>query len=383
MNRRWVYMDNAATTRMNAKAYEAMLPYYREKFANASGFYGFSAESKRVLKDAREFFAGALNGNPEEIYFTSGGSESDNWAISYGRGGHIITSSIEHNAVLNPCRNAEKAGTKVTYVIPDENGFINPQNIEDAIRKDTRLISVMMANNEIGTIQDVAAIGRIAGWYGICFHTDAVQAFGHIPIDVKKAGIKMLSISAHKFGGPKGIGVLYVSKEVPIKPFILGGGQENERRSGTENIPAIKAMTVAAEEAVKNMRENGIKMTEMRDYMIDEFAKRIPGMRVNGDRKQRLPGNINISIKGIEGRNLVAVLDSMGICASAASACSAAKKGLSHVLEAIEVPHDMIGGSLRLTLSPETTWREVEYVVNSVCMAVEQMRNNKKNINKG
>ena len=377
-----IYMDNAATTKMNKKAYEAMLPYFINLYGNPSSIYDISKDARQVLVDARHIFAKAINCKPDEIYFTSGGSESDNWALNYNfenivnskKRGHIITTAIEHHAILNTCRHLERCGIDVTYISPDENGYINPAKIKKAIRSNTFLISVMTANNEIGTIQDVKEIGRIAKKYKIVFHSDAVQAFGHIPIDVKECGIDLLSISGHKFGGPKGSGVLYISENIVVNPYIYGGSQEMGKRGGTENIPAIKAMSVAADDAVNNMRENGIKMTQIRDYIIDELIHKIPFIRINGSRTKRLPNNINLSIQYVDGKSLLIMLDSMGICASTGSACSSKDSKPSHVLIAIGLTQELAYDSIRLTLSKDITMEEADYVVRAICAAVKKLR---------
>ncbi len=395
MKRNIIYMDNAATTRMNPRAFNAMLPYYEVYYGNPSSVYQLGIESAVVLREAREVFAKALNCNPEEIYFTSGGSESDNWVLEgmasnyknagkdndgfnrrdnmynanyrsrYSKG-HIITSSIEHHAIINKCKALEKEGFVVTYIEPDKQGIISADKIRQNIRRDTILISVMTANNEVGTIQNITEIGHTAKMYGVPFHTDAVQAFGHIPIDVKKSKIDFLSISGHKFGGPKGVGVLYISENMKIPPMIYGGRQENGMRAGTENVAAIKAMSVAAAEAVNGMRDRGIKLTKMRDYMIDLLKDEVPGVKLNGHHEYRLPNNINISIKNVNAESMVVMLDSFGVCISTGSACSSKSKKPSHVLIAMGIPEKECYESVRLTISENITYREINYVVGLI-----------------
>lgn len=387
MKRNTIYMDNAATTRMNVKAYNAMMPYFVEYYGNPSSVYQLGNDCAVVLREAREIFASALNCKAEEIYFTSGGSESDNWVLTgvasnhknYLPGrrykGHIITSAIEHHAIINKCKELEKDGYIVTYIEPDELGIISVEKIRQNIHRDTILISIMTANNEVGTIQNISEIGRLAGKYNIPFHTDAVQAFGHIPIDVKESNIDFLSISGHKFGGPKGIGVLYISENVNIPPMIFGGRQENGLRAGTENVAAIKAMSVAAKEAVSNMRERGIQLSKLRDYMIDTLIKEVPGVKLNGHRNYRLPNNINISIKDVNAESMVVMLDSFGVCISTGSACSSKSKNPSHVLVAMGVPEKECYESIRLTISEETTYAEARYVINLIKKIVGDIQN--------
>ncbi|MBE5940852.1 MAG: cysteine desulfurase [Lachnospiraceae bacterium] len=388
--RNYIYMDNAATTKMNKVAFEAMIPYLAKYYGNPSSVYMLGDISSKVLNEARETFADCLNCSPEEIYFTSGGSEADNWALesavrNYGRGGigrningrnlgHIVTSSMEHHAILNKCKELENRGFMVTYVNPGRDGIVRTEDIHRAIRTNTILISVMTANNEVGTLQNISDIGKIAKRHGILFHTDAVQAFGHIPIDVKKWNVDMLSISGHKFGGPKGIGVLFVSKDTKLTPMIYGGKQENGMRAGTENVAAIKGMSVAAGEACKTMRKRGIETVRVRDYMIDNILRYVPGARLNGHRDLRLPNNINISIDGVNGESMVIMADNYGVCISTGSACSSKSTKPSHVLISMGVPEKECFESVRLTISEETTYEDAEYVINLIRKLVKEIK---------
>ena len=375
-----IYLDNAATTRTAPKAVEAMLPYFSEKYGNPSTIYLLGSDSKKAIMDTREAIAKSLNADSQEIYFTAGGTESDNWALTAtaeaysDKGKHIITSAIEHHAVLHTCQYLEKRGFEVTYVGVDENGIIRLDELKKAIRPDTILISVMFANNEIGTIQPIAEIGEIAKEKGILFHTDAVQAYGHIPIDVEKCGIHMLSASGHKLNGPKGIGFLYIKKGVKIRSFVHGGGQERSRRAGTENVPGIVGLGAAAELAFDRMEERVGKQKELRDYLIERIEKEIPYCRLNGDRERRLPNNVNFSFQFIEGESMLIMLDMKGICASSGSACTSGSLDPSHVLLAIGLPHEIAHGSLRLTLSEENTKEEMDYVVDSLKEIIEKLR---------
>ena len=376
-----IYLDNAATTKTSPEVVEAMLPYFTEHFGNPSSVYGFAAANKEVITKQRERIAEALGAKDNEIYFTAGGTESDNWALTAAaeayesKGKHIITSKIEHHAVLHTCQYLEKRGYEVTYLDVDENGLVNPADVEAAIRPDTILVSVMFANNEIGTIQPIREIGEITRRKGVLFHTDAVQAFGQIPIQVDDCGIDMLSASGHKLNGPKGIGFLYIRKGVKIRSFIHGGAQERKRRAGTENVPGIVGLGKAAELAFKTMDERAAKETELRDYMIRRIEQEIPYCRLNGDRKKRLPNNVNFSFQFIEGESLLIMLDMKGICASSGSACTSGSLDPSHVLLAIGLPHEIAHGSLRMTLGADTEKEDVDYVVDCLKEIVDQLRN--------
>ncbi len=375
-----IYLDNAATTKTAPEAVQAMLPYFTEYYGNASSIYGLGAESKKAITEVREVIAKSLNADPSEIYFTAGGSESDNWALiaaaeSYaGKGKHIITSKIEHHAVLHTCQYLEKKGYEVTYVDVDENGILKLEELKKAIRPDTILISVMFANNEIGTLQPVKEIGELAKENGILFHTDAVQAYGHVPIDVEECHIDMLSASGHKLNGPKGVGFLYIRKGVKIRSFVHGGAQERRRRAGTENVPGIVGLGAAAELAFSKLEVRMEKERGLRDYLIGRIENEIPYCRLNGDRNRRLPNNVNFSFQFIEGESLLIMLDMKGICASSGSACTSGSLDPSHVLLAIGLPHETAHGSLRLTLSEENTIEEMDFVVDSVKEIVNRLR---------
>lgn len=376
-----IYLDNAATTKTAPQVVEAMLPYFTEKFGNPSSVYGFAAANKDVITQKREAIAKVLGAKTEEIYFTAGGSESDNWALkataeAYGKKGkHIITSKIEHHAILHTAEYLEAHGYEVTYLDVDENGIVDLEQLKASIREDTILISIMFANNEIGTIQPIEEIGKIAHEKGILFHTDAVQAFGQVPIDVDKLHIDMLSASGHKLNGPKGIGFLYIRKGVKIRSFVHGGAQERKRRAGTENVPGIVGLGTAAELAAATMEERTKKEIEMRDYMIGRIEREIPYCRLNGDRTRRLPNNVNFSFQFVEGESLLIMLDMRGVCASSGSACTSGSLDPSHVLLAIGLPHEIAHGSLRMTLSEEITKEDVDYVVDSLKEIVQNLRN--------
>lgn len=375
-----IYLDNAATTRTAPEVMDAMLPYFTQYYGNPSSIYGFASANKRVITSWREKIAGVLGAKSEEIYFTSGGSESNNWALlataeAYvSKGKHIITSKIEHHAVLNTCKYLEKKGYEVTYLDVDEDGVISLEQLKASIREDTILISIMFANNEIGTIQPITEIGEIAKEHGILFHTDAVQAFGQVPVNVDAMHIDMLSASGHKLNGPKGIGFLYIRKEVKICSFIHGGAQERRRRAGTENVPGIVGMGAAAERAVCTMEERSSKECELRDYMIARIEKEIPYCRLNGHRTKRLPNNVNFCFHFVEGESMLIMLDMKGICASSGSACTSGSLDPSHVLLAIGLPHEIAHGSLRLTLSEDITKEEVDYVVDVLTEIVQNLR---------
>ena len=373
-----IYLDHAATTAVHPDVLKEMLPYFTDKFGNPSSVY---ANNKNKLTEARETIAGALGAKPEEIYFTAGGSESDNWALkctaeAYGvHGGHIITTKIEHHAILHTCKYLENRGYDVTYLDVDENGLIDLNTLEAAIRPDTFLISIMFANNEIGTIEPIKEIGEIAHRHGILFHTDAVQAFGQIPIHVDEMSIDMLSASGHKFNGPKGIGFLYIKKGLKLKSFIHGGQQERGRRAGTENVPGIVGIAKACEIAMTEMEERMKKETELRDYLIERILKEIPYTRLNGHSRKRLPNNVNISFQFVEGESILIMLDMAGICASSGSACTSGSVDPSHVLLAIGLPHEIAHGSLRLTLGYENTKEEMDTVVDNLKRIITNLRN--------
>ena len=375
-----IYLDNAATTKVADSVVDAMLPYFKEYYGNASSIYQLGAKSKEALDESREYIAGTLGAKTNEIYFTAGGSESDNWAIkatadAYAqKGKHIITSAIEHHAVLHTCEYLEKHGYEVTYVGVDENGVIKLDELKAAIRPDTILISVMFANNEIGTIQPIKEIGEIAKEHDILFHTDAVQAYAQVPINVDEMHIDMLSASGHKLNGPKGIGFLYIRKGIKIRSFVHGGQQERGRRAGTENIPGIVGLVVAAKRSFSMLEEKMKKEIELRDYLISRIEAEIPYCRLNGDRKKRLPNNVNFSFQFIEGESMLILLDSKGIAASSGSACTSGSLDPSHVLLAIGLPHEIAHGSLRLTLSEENTKEEMDYVVEQLAAILERLR---------
>ena len=375
-----IYLDNAATTPTDPEVLEEMLPYFCEKYGNASSVYGLGQESKQAVTKARKQIADALNADEGEIYFTAGGSESDNWAIKaaaealQSKGKHIITSSIEHHAVLNTCEYLEKRGFEVTYLKVDSDGLIDIGELEAAIRPDTILISIMFANNEIGTVEPVKEISETAKKHGILFHTDAVQAFTHVPIDVKELGIDMLSASGHKFNGPKGVGFLYIRKGVRIKSFVHGGQQEKGKRAGTENVPGIVGIGKAAELAMSTLKERAEKEIKLRDHLIDRILGEIPYTRLNGHREKRLPNNTSFCFRFIEGESLLMWLDMAGICGSSGSACTSGSLDPSHVLLAIGLPHEIAHGSLRLTLSEKNTIEEMDYVVDCIKETVDKLR---------
>ena len=375
-----IYLDNAATTKTAPEVVEAMLPYFSEYYGNPSSIYAIAGKSKEAITKGREQIANVLGAKPEEIYFTAGGSESDNWALKAtaeaykNKGKHIITSKIEHHAILHTCEYLEREGYEITYLDVDERGLVDVEELKQAIRPDTILISVMFANNEIGTIEPIEEIGSIAKEYGILFHTDAVQAFGQIPIDVEKMHIDMLSASGHKLNGPKGIGFLYIRKGVKIGSFIHGGAQERGRRAGTENVPGIVGFGAAAELAMKNMEANQKKETELRDYLIGQIEANFPNSKLNGSRSNRLPNNVNFSFPFIEGESLLIMLDMKGICASSGSACTSGSLDPSHVLLAIGLRHEMAHGSLRLTLSHENTKEEMDTVVRELKVIVDRLQ---------
>lgn len=378
---RWIYLDNAATTQVYPEVVEAMNPYFTQYYGNPSAIYTFAGEASKAVSKARQATADLIHAHAEEIYFTAGGSESDNWALKAAaeayenKGKHIITTGIEHHAILHTCEYLERKGYDVTYLEVDEFGRVDPAQVEKAIRPDTILISVMAANNEIGTIQPIEEIGRIAGKHGVLFHTDAVQAFGHIDIDVDKMHIDMLSASAHKINGPKGVGLLYIRKGVKIRSFIHGGGQERARRAGTHNVPGIVGFGKAAELAKASMKERKSYEMQLRNYLIERVLSEIPYSRLNGDRENRLPNNANFCFRYIEGESMLILLDQKGICASSGSACTSGSLDPSHVLLAIGLPHEIAHGSLRLTLSEKNTKEEMDYVVEELKRIVERLRN--------
>ena len=375
-----IYLDNAATTKTAPEVVEAMLPYFTELYGNASSIYKLGSESKKATIKARETIAQTLGAEPNEIYFTAGGSESDNWALKatfeayQDKGKHIITSKIEHHAILHTCEYLEKRGAEITYLDVDENGLVDLEQLKKAIRPDTILISIMYANNEIGTIQPIQEIGEIAAEHGILFHTDAVQAYGQLPIRVDELHIDMLSASGHKLNGPKGIGFLYINKKVKIRSFVHGGQQERGRRAGTENVPGIVGLAAAAERAFRIMEEKTKKEIELRDYFISRVQKEIPYAKLNGHPTKRLPNNINFSFEFIEGESMLIMLDMKGICGSSGSACTSGSLDPSHVLLAIGLPHEKAHGSLRLTLSEENTKEEMDLVAEELKQIVDRLR---------
>ncbi len=375
-----IYLDNAATTKLNPEVFEAMKPYLLDNYSNPASVYSFAQKSKAAVDEAREQIAGMLNAKTNEIYFTAGGSEADNWAVKgvaetfKAKGNHIITSKIEHHAILHTCEYLEKQGFEVTYLDVDADGKISLEELEQAIRPETILISIMFANNEIGTIQPIKEIGEIAKKHGILFHTDAVQAFAHVPIDVEDMNIDMLSASGHKFNGPKGVGFMYLRKGIRLGAYIHGGAQERKRRAGTLNVPGIVGIGEAAKVAAMDMSERMTRECELRDYLIDKVMKEIPFVKLNGHRTDRLPNNANFSFQFIEGESLLIMLDMKGICASSGSACTSGSLDPSHVLLAIGLPHEIAHGSLRLTLSHENTKEELDYVVEQLKLIVDRLR---------
>ncbi|MCD7834436.1 MAG: cysteine desulfurase NifS [Lachnospiraceae bacterium] len=395
----FIYLDNAATTKTSPTVVEAMLPYFSEYYGNASGIYGIGVKSREAVNHSREIIASTIGARPEEIYFTAGGTESDNWALkaaaemfcgvraggeasgTLSRAGaentakkHLITTRIEHHAVLHTCEYLEKAGIEVTYLNVDENGIVRLDELEQAIRPDTFLISVMFANNEVGSIQPIREIGKIAKKYGVLFHTDAVQAYGQLPINVEELQIDLMSASAHKLNGPKGVGFLYIRRNLRLRSFLHGGAQERHRRAGTENVPGIVGFGQAAKEAAETMEERTARETGLRDYLIDRVLKEIPYTRLNGHRTRRLPNNANFSFQFAEGETLLIMLDMEGICASSGSACTSGSLDPSHVLLAMGLPEDIAHGSLRLTLSAETTKEEIDITVEKIRQIVERLR---------
>lgn len=377
---RMIYMDNAATTPVNREVYKAMLPYFEEYYGNASSVYRFAGKSTKAVDEARQTIADYLNAKPKEIYFTAGGSESDNWALKAtafalrNKGKHIITTKIEHHAILHTCEYLEGLGFEVTYLNVDKNGLVCIDEVAKAIREDTILISIMFANNEIGTIEPIKEIGALAHEKGIYFHTDAVQAYGHVPIDVNELNIDMLSASAHKINGPKGVGLLYIRENVKIGSFIHGGAQERGKRAGTLNTPGIVGFAKATQVAKDTLNCRADYERELRDYLIKRVLEEIPYTKLNGDKTNRLTNNVNFSFRFIEGESLLIMLDQKGVCGSSGSACTSGSLDPSHVLLAIGLPHEIAHGSLRLTISDANTKEEVDYVVESLKEIVSRLR---------
>ena len=375
-----IYLDNAATTRLSETAFEAMRPFMMDQFANPAGTYSFASGAANAVEEARKQLAGVIGAKASEIYFTSGGTESDNWTLkgvmqaNAAKGKHLITSAIEHHAILHSAEALKKQGYDVTILPVDSDGVVDLDALEKAIRPDTVLISVMAANNEVGTLEPLEKIGEIAHAHGVLFHTDAVQAFCHVPLDVERMHIDLLSASGHKFHGPKGVGLLYVRKGVKIAPFMDGGAQEKKRRAGTTNVPGIVGMAAAAAEAVAHMDEIAKKEIAVRDHLIARIEKEIPHAKLNGHRTQRLPGNVNFCFRFIEGESMLMLLDDSGVCASSGSACTSGSLDPSHVLLALGLPHEIAHGSLRLTLSEETTIADADFVVDTLKGIIERLR---------
>ena len=374
-----IYTDNAATTSLHPKVLESMMPYLTEFYGNASSIYALGRKSKEAVNNSREKVAKLLNADAKEIYFTASGSESDNWALKGSaranktKGNHIISTKIEHHAVLHALQTLEKEGFEVTYLDVDEDGFMSLDKLSSAIKETTILISVMYANNEIGTIEPIAEIGKIAQEKGILFHTDAVQVAGHLPLDVKELNVDLLSIAAHKFHGPKGVGALYIKRGVKINNFIDGGAQENNRRAGTENVAGIVGLASALELTTSTMENNAVKIQKMRDKLIDELLK-IPNSRLNGSREVRLPNNVNLSFEFVEGESILLMMDMYGICASSGSACTSGSLDPSHVLLAIGLPHEVAHGSVRFTLNEENTMEEIDYIIEKTKLIIQRLR---------
>ncbi len=375
-----IYMDNAATTRLTDAAFEAMRPYLTDLYANAAGTYGFAGECAAAVERARAQIAAVIGAKSAEIFFTSGGTESDNWAIkgvaeaTEGKGKHIVVSAIEHHAVLHTADALRRRGYDVTVIGVDADGLVDPAAVEAALRPDTVLVSVMAANNEIGTVEPLAEIGAACHRHGVLFHTDAVQAFGHIPLDVDAMNIDLLSLSGHKFGGPKGVGALYVRRGVRLLPFMDGGAQENRRRAGTTNVAGIVGMGVAAQNAAATLAETAERVAAVRDHLIERIEREIPHAKLNGHRTRRLPGNVNFCFRFVEGESMLMLLDNDGICASSGSACTSGSLDPSHVLLAIGLPHEIAHGSLRLTLSAENTMEDADRVVESLKVIIPRLR---------
>ena len=374
-----IYADNAATTRLSDVALNAMLPYLKEEYGNPSSLYRFAAGGRKALEEARGDIAACLNADPGEIVFTSGGTESDNWALrgvaeTLGkRGKHILVSAVEHHAILHTAKWLKKQGFEVEELPVDSEGRVSPESLEKAVRPDTILVSVMMANNEIGTVQPIKELAEVAHAHKVLFHTDAVQAVGHIPVDVKDLGVDLLSLSGHKFHGPRGIGALYIRKGTPILPFIQGGGQEKNRRSGTENVAGAVGMAAALKEQVAHMEENNKRLTILRDRIIDGMLK-LPKSRVTGSRTRRLPSVASLVFECIEGESILLQLDARGICVSSGSACSSTSLEPSHVLLAIGLPHEIAHGSVRISLGEDITEADVEYIIENLTQVVNNLR---------
>lgn len=380
MDNKIIYLDHAATTPVKPDVIEEMMPYFTNKFGNASSIYSIGRESKKAVEEAREKVAKSIGALTREIFFTGSGSEADNWAIkgvAYSnreKGNHIITTAIEHHAVLHTCQYLESDGFEVTYLPVDENGLVSPEQVRNAIKPNTILISIMFANNEIGTIQPIAEIGKIAKENNIYFHTDAVQAIGSIPVNVNELNVDLLSLSSHKFYGPKGVGALFIRKGVKITTFLHGGAQERGRRASTENVAGIVGLGKAIELATQNIEQYNNKLVALRDRTIDEITKKIPFIKLNGDRYKRLPGNVNFSFEFIEGESLLLMLDMKGIAASSGSACTSGSLDPSHVLLAVGLPHEIAHGSLRITFGDENTQEDVDYLMEVLPLIVERLR---------
>ena len=380
MEKRFIYLDNAATTPMWKEAVEAMLPYFSEQFGNPSGQYSLANVGKRALENARKQIAATIGARPEEIYFTGSGTEANNWAIKMAarayrdKGRHIITTKIEHHAVLHTCEALEQDGYRVTYLSPDEDGVISPESLERALTPATILVSIMAANNEIGTVEPIEKLARMVTKRGILFHTDAVQAYGKLPLSVENGEIAMLSASAHKIGGPKGVGFLYVRRDVRLQSFLHGGAQEKRRRAGTENVPGIVGLAKAAELTFAKMKETEARERELRDYFINRVLSEIPYVRVTGSMKERLSGHVSFCFQFIEGETVLIMLDSDGICASSGSACTTGQTEPSHVLTAIGLPEDVAHGAIRFTLGRETTKRDVDFTIDRMKEIIGRIR---------
>ena len=380
MEKRIIYLDNAATTPMDSEVLESMLPFMREQYGNPSAIYSMGSSAKKAVNQAKRRIAAILNAKQEEIFFTAGGTEADNWALKMVmetyryKGRHLITTAIEHHAILHTCRYLETQGVEVTYLGVDEDGVIDLEELKQAIRPDTVLISVMFANNEVGTVEPIREIGEIAKERGILFHTDAVQAFGQVPIDTEEMHIDLLSASGHKINGPKGVGFLYIRSGLELHSMLHGGAQESGRRAGTENVPGIAGMAVAAQKAADNMKTKGAAEMKLRDYLIDKIEREIPYCRLNGHRTKRLPGNVNFSFRFIQGESLVLMLDRKGICISSGSACTSGELNPSHVLLALGRNEEEAEGALRITLSEKNSMEEMEFVVECLKEAVQKLR---------
>lgn len=379
-SKRTIYLDHAATTPVKPEVLKAMLPYFSQKYGNPSTIYSIGTEAKTAIEEARQKVAVALGADKNEIFFTGSGTEADNWALkgianaNKDKGRHIITSQIEHHAILHSCEALEEEGFEVTYVPVDKNGIVDIKKLEKSTRKDTILISIMFANNEIGTIQPIEDIAKIARKHKIYFHTDAVQAVGNIPVDVEKLNVDLLSLSGHKIYGPKGVGALYIRDGIKIDIFMHGGGQERKKRASTENVPSIVGLGKAIELVTTNLREHMEKLTQLRDRTIEEVLKKIPYSRLNGDRKQRLPGNVNFSFKFIEGESILLMLDQVGICASTGSACTSGSLEPSHVLLSIGLPPEEAHGSLRFSLGDKNTDKDIDYILETLPPIVKKLR---------